>query len=39
MSDLGREVPDEVTMIYWEDLPLAVWCPAGHLKEFSFNLN
>jgi hypothetical protein len=39
MQDLSREVPDDVTMIFWEGLPLAVWCPAGHLKEFSFNPN
>ena len=39
LKDKSKELPDEVTMIYWEGLPLAVWCPAGHLKEFSFNLN
>ena len=38
-SDLSRDLPEEVTMVYWEGLPLAVWCPAGHLKEFSFNPN
>jgi hypothetical protein len=39
IQDLSRDMPEEVTMIFWEDLPLAVWCPAGHRKEFSFNPN
>jgi hypothetical protein len=39
IKDFRRDMPEEVTMIFWEDLPLAVWCPAGHLKEFSFNPN
>lgn len=38
-ADSRRDMPEEVTMVYWDGLPLAVWCPAGHLKEFSFNPN
>ncbi len=39
LRDRTRDLPQEVTMIFWEGLPLAVWVPSGRLKSSSFNPN
>jgi len=39
IRDERRPVPGDVTLIIWEDLPLAVWIPAGHITQFNFSPN
>ena len=39
LKDASRALPDELTLIFWEGLPLAVWIPPGHVTEFNFNPN
>ncbi len=39
LKDESRELPNDLTLIFWDGLPLAVWIPAGHLRDFNFNPN
>lgn len=39
LKDKSRELPGDVTLIFWQGLPLALWIPACHLTKFDFNPN
>ena len=39
LRDMNSALPGDLTMIFWEGLPLAVWIPAGHVTEFNFSPN
>ena len=39
LKDKTRAMPDELMLIFWEGLPLAVWIPAGRITSFDFSPN
>ncbi|HVC77477.1 MAG TPA: hypothetical protein VND96_13275 [Candidatus Micrarchaeaceae archaeon] len=39
LRDKNRALPGDLTMIFWEGLPLAVWIPAGLVTGSNFNPN